>query len=222
MSTAYDDLRRRMVIGEIAPGRPLGEVHLAAELGVSRPTVREALRRLESDGLAESDGRGLRVARMDEHQLRSAMLMRASLEALHAELAARRVAAGEVAPAHLRRLRELADDAERATDARDLTRAVQYNRSFHQAIDALADSQVSAVAVDRLWDRIVIATKSSLQLGGRGDVVNQEHRELLDALGAGDAERAADVANTHVRATINAANQHDRLSGPTSNVRGSV
>src|SRR5688500_13252096 len=108
MSTTYERLRDRVLSGELPPGARLAELGLAADLGVSRPTVREALRRLESHGLAGSDGRSLRVAGMEPGELRSALLMRSALEGLHAELAARRVAGGEVAPAALRRLHELA------------------------------------------------------------------------------------------------------------------
>jgi DNA-binding GntR family transcriptional regulator len=205
MSRAYERLRGRVLSGDLAPGSLLGEVSLAADLGVSRPTVREALRRLESHGLATSDGRSLRVACMDPNELRSAILMRARLEGLHAELAAGRVADGEVAPAQLRRIFALADDAERATDAGDHARAVLGNRAFHQAIDALADSPVSAAAVDRLWDRILVSTEQSLRPPGRGSTVNREHRDLLAALTAGDRERAGAIAERHVLATLEAA-----------------
>ena len=84
--------------------------------------MREALRRLESDGLADSDGRSLRVAQMDEAELRSALLMRSALDGLHAELAATRVRAGEIAPAQLRRLQQLADETEQATNCGDSPR----------------------------------------------------------------------------------------------------
>jgi DNA-binding GntR family transcriptional regulator len=202
MSTTYDRLRDRVLSGELPPGARLAELGLAAELGVSRPTVREALRRLESHGLAGSDGRSLRVAGMEPGELRSALLMRASLEALHAELAARRVAGGEVAPVALRRLHELADAADAATRAGGHDRAIADNRAFHQAIDRLAASPVSANAVDRLWDRLVVATRRSLTLPGRGATVDAEHRELLRAIEAGDAAQAAHVAALHVRATL--------------------
>ena len=204
MSTAYERLRERVLTGDLPAGGRLGEISLAAELGVSRPTVREALRRLESHGLAQSDGRGLRVAHLDDRELRSALLMRASLEGLHAELAAERVAAGEVAPAQLSRLLALADEAEQATEAGDYRRAVQRNRAFHQAIDALADSPVSAAAVDRLWDRILISTRHALELRERASLVSQEHRDLLAALRAGDQARAGAIARSHARATADA------------------
>ena len=205
MNSTYERLHELVISGELVPGARLGDAHLAEELGVSRPTVREALRRLEAADLAVSDGRSLRVARLDEGELRSALLMRASLEALHAELAATRVADGEIAPSSLRRLRELADQAERATNSGDTRAAVIGNRAFHQAIDALAESPVSAAAVDRLWDRILVATERSLVTAERREAVNQEHRALIDALATGDGTAAAEVASRHVRATLEAA-----------------
>jgi DNA-binding GntR family transcriptional regulator len=201
----YEQLRSLVVSGELKPGTHLGELQLAARLGVSRPTVREALCRLESHGLAASDGRRLRVPRLGSTEVRSALLMRSALEALHAELAAARVRHGEVAPAELRRLSEVAERAEQATTEGRHLDAVAANRAFHQAVDALADSPVSQDAVDRLWDRIVVATERALGRPGRGAVVAREHRELLDAIAAGDGERAAGIARQHVLGTVEAA-----------------
>src|SRR3954471_7284207 len=115
----YGRLHELVVSGELQPGTRHAELPLAAQLGVSRPTMREALRRLEGEGLARSDGRPLRVHRMGTDELRGALEMRGALEALLAELAAIRVRDGHVAPAELRRLTTLADDTESATDAGD-------------------------------------------------------------------------------------------------------
>jgi DNA-binding GntR family transcriptional regulator len=204
MSTTYERLRSLVTSGELRPGTRLAEVPLAERLGVSRPTLREALRRLEGNGLADSDGRSLRVAQMDMAELRSTLLMRSALDGLHAELAAARVREGEVAPADLRRLSQLADETERATDAGDHRSAIALNRAFHQAIDDMADSPVSRAASHRLWERILVSTERSLAVPGRGDSVNREHRDLLAAIVDGDAGRAGDLATRHVRATLDA------------------
>jgi DNA-binding GntR family transcriptional regulator len=193
-----------VVSGEVEPGARLSELPLARHFGVSRPTIREALQRLESHGLARTDGRSLRVVQLRPGELRSALLMRSALEALHAELAANRTGEGEVAPAELRRLALLAERAEQATLRGLHGEAVQINRSFHQAIDSLADSPISARTLARLWDQILVSTERSLLGPGRGGAVNDEHRDLLSAIEAGDGARAADVARRHVLGTLDA------------------
>jgi DNA-binding GntR family transcriptional regulator len=204
VDSAYAKVRTLIVTGDLEPGSRLAELPLAKRLGVSRPTVREVLRRLEVAGLALSDGRGLRAAWMDDRQLRSALLMRASLEGLHAELAAQRVAAGEVSPAELRRLEGTANQAQRATDEGDPDTAVVANRAFHQMIDEMADSPLSSAAVDTLWDRILAATKASLDPPERRRQVSREHRDLIRAIRAGETAEAAQTASAHVRSTLDA------------------
>ena len=199
---SYAELRRLVVSGQLQPGRAVAEIPLAEQLGVSRPTVREALRRLEGDGLLRNDGRGLRVVRMDSAEIRSASLMRSALEALHAELAAHRCRAGEVAPAQLRRIAVIADAADRHTRRGDLALAMQENRAFHQAIDELAESPVSAHATDRLWDRILVSAEASVQRPERAAIVDREHRTLLTAIADGDAAAAGAAARDHVLSTL--------------------
>lgn len=219
MLEAYDQLRSLVVSGELEPGTGLAEIPLAERLGVSRPTVREALRRLESHGLAGGDSRGLRVVLMGDQEIRSALLARSALEALHAELTAQRVAAGEVAPAALRRLAELARHAERLTGDGNYTAAVHANREFHQAIDSLAASPVSAALLDQLWDRIVVATQRSLS-PSRGEVVKREHDALLAALQGGESKKASELAGAHVRATVRAADLDSDLADGGSGALG--
>lgn len=204
IANPYSRLRSLVLDGDLAPGTQLVEIPLARRLGVSRPTVREALRRLEGAGLVVSDGRSLRVAGLDADELHSALLMRSALEALHAGLAATRVADGEVAPAELRRLYKVADTAEAATDRGDFQKAMVSNRAFHQGIDTMAASPLSAEAIERVWDRIIISAEQSLGPPGRTSIVSAEHRALLAAIGAGDAATASDLARDHVLATLRA------------------
>ncbi|MDQ6729173.1 MAG: FCD domain-containing protein, partial [Actinomycetota bacterium] len=92
--------------------------------------------------------------------------------------------------------------AEAATEAGDYPEAAQCNREFHRAIDTLAASPVSDAALALLWNRILVSTERSLAAPHRAGVVASEHRELIDAIAAGQGRRAAGVARAHVRGTL--------------------
>ena len=92
--SVYRQLREQIVSGAYRAGDRLPEVSLSTALGVSRTPVREALRRLESDGLVQASGRGVTVTAMSTPDLRHAHAVRRALDALAAELAADRQRAG--------------------------------------------------------------------------------------------------------------------------------
>ncbi|WP_367128889.1 GntR family transcriptional regulator [Saccharothrix sp. HUAS TT1] len=202
--SVYDEVRDLIVLGAYPAGQPVAELELCARLGVSRTPVREALRRLESDGLVRAARRGVTVVELGAKALRDAYLVRASLEALTAELAARRRRAGELAPAALRRLTELADLADAATRSGDLAEGVRHNRAFHRHVAALADNPPALEVLDRIWDQIVVSTRASLTAPARPARVDHEHRRLISAITAGDPGTAAARAREHVTATMSA------------------
>src|SRR5215216_791031 len=142
-TAAYAQVRRMLLDGDIEREQPLAEIPLAARVGVSRPTMRETLRRLEGEGLLRSDGRRLRVVDLDGAELAGALRMRAALEELHAELAAERVSAGHVAQAQIWDLEEKAAVTAAATAAGDHDEAGRLNREFHRAVNLLAANPVS-------------------------------------------------------------------------------
>lgn len=204
MKSVYDELRDLIVLGAYPAGRPVAEQELCDRLGVSRTPVREALRRLESDGLVRAARRGVTVVELGGKALLDAYLVRASLEALTADLAARRQRAGELSPASLDRLTEHADLADRATRQGDLLAGTRHNRAFHRCVAALADNPVAFGVLDRIWDQIVVSTRASLTAPGtpaRPVRVDDEHRHLIAAITAGDPDAASAHARDHVLAT---------------------
>jgi DNA-binding GntR family transcriptional regulator len=198
----YDKVRGLIVLGAYPAGQPVTELELCERLGVSRTPVREALRRLESDGLVRAARRGVTVVELDTKALRDAYLVRASLEALTAELAARRQRDGELSPASLARLVEHADLADQATRQGDLVAGVRHNRTFHQYVAALADNPAALEVLDRIWDQITVSTRASLTAPARPVLVDDEHRRLIEAITHGDPQEAAAHAREHVLATM--------------------
>ncbi|MBE1537962.1 GntR family transcriptional regulator [Actinomadura algeriensis] len=199
--TVYRRLRELIVAGEYAPGERLTEATVGAALAAGRTPIREALRRLESDGLVRGVGRGVVVRGYGTDELAHAYAVRAALETLTARLAADRWTAGLIAPAALAGLERDAELLERVTADGDLDRAIELNRRFHRGVAELAGNPVALETLDRLWDRIVVSTRASLVPPARPDAVADEHRRLLRAITDGDRAAAGRIADDHVRAT---------------------
>jgi DNA-binding GntR family transcriptional regulator len=201
-TSAYARVRQLIVDGEVTPGEPLREQTLARRLAMSRTPVREALRRLESDGLVHSTGRGVVVASLGREEVRSAYEVRMALEALTAELAAERQRRGRIAPADLEDVRRAAVDAERATASGRLDDAVAHNRRLHAGIARLSGSAVAIHVLDQLWDRILVSTRSYLETADEAAEVAADHRTILDAIAGGQVDRAGRAARDHVMRTL--------------------
>jgi DNA-binding GntR family transcriptional regulator len=197
----YGLLRERIVSGAYRAGDRLLEVSLSADLAVSRTPVREALRRLESDGLVEGGGRGVKVAALSTEALEHAHAVRGALEALSATLAADRQRAGQLAPAALAALEAEAARLEQVTASGDLEAAVGLNRRFHLGLAALAGNPVAAEILDRLWNQITVSTRATLVPADRPAAVAAEHRDLLAAVKRGDGAEAGRIAARHARST---------------------
>jgi DNA-binding GntR family transcriptional regulator len=185
--------------GEIGLGGRMVEVQLAESLHVGRATVREALRRLEGEGLlVADDSGGMRLIRLDQPQLVATLHVRAALEALSASLAAGRVKEGRTTPTELRELDVLAQ----ATRLEAREAAVLADRHFHRAIAALGANQPCRDALNHVWDRLVLATVHAVAGSEQLAVVDREHRELLGAIAAGDEDEASALARRHVLAAL--------------------
>jgi DNA-binding GntR family transcriptional regulator len=196
---AYDAVLEGILAGTHAMGSRLREEELAAALGVSRTPVREALRRLHSEGLVELlPRRGALVARWDEEDLDEIFELRALLEGYGARRAARRIEAEKLDP-----LDELCDAMDAAaTEGSDAAIATitELNLRFHREIHAaarnprLVKALGSLVQVPLVHHTFHHYTPEELRrsLG--------HHRELVAAIRAGDADWAEEVMRAHVHA----------------------
>ena len=180
-------IRIQILQGEFAPGERLIEVTLAESLRTSRSMLREALRLLEGRGLlVAGDGGGMRVVAPDRDELAQTLRVRAALEALSAGEAAERRRQGELGDAALERVAALVDAAEADVFA---------DRTLHLALDGLAANRPGHVALDHLWDRVVVG--SIRWRPPSSALATRDHRALLAAIAEGDAEEAAALARRH-------------------------
>jgi DNA-binding GntR family transcriptional regulator len=196
---AYRRLRASIVAGEFQPGERVSELTVSARLGMSRTPIREALRRLQSDGLVMPSGRGVVIATLLPSQILDTYSVRGVLEGLTAELAAIRHGNGEIAPSEFAMLRELQREVETRLDARDTSGAARANVAFHRHIAFLANNPVLDEALGRLWDKILISSSSNLNSHTWSHSVKEHHQEIVDAVLSGDPQHAAATARRHVQ-----------------------
>ena len=199
---AYELVRERLVRGELVPGSVIQQGALARELGISTTPLREALRRLMSDGLVELDAhRDARVTPLTAEEARDLVELRRSLDPLAAGLAAERRTRQD-----LELIRQTAHDlAPLRADPRAADLAT--HRRFHVAIYSASHNQLLVQALDGLWDKADRYRRLALE-GGRTDEdldrTHDEHLALVDAIAAGDSETASAVMLAHVDASLGA------------------
>ncbi len=188
-------LRKLITRGELAPGERLVEERLGQQLGLSRTPVREALHRLEQEGLLLKRPRGgYEVRPLSAREVEEAVGVRAVLEAYAGQLAARR--AGAKVLKELERNTELFEEALHSVDEQ---RLVELNTRFHELIYQAADSQLLHRLLSELQDeveRISRAIMSNMQ-AGQWSVL--DHRGVVEAIKAGDSERAGRLCGEHVQ-----------------------
>src|SRR4051794_38935499 len=158
VSGVAEQVRVMVLTGEIGLGEPIVDERLLARLGVGRGTLREALRRLEGEGMLVSSHSGaMRVVEIDQDALRETLQARAALEALSAGLAARRFSDGDVATGARRTLEALASAADAAAGSAGAVAVAMADRNFHRAVDALGANGPGQRALAALWDRLILA-----------------------------------------------------------------
>ncbi len=187
------DALRKAILGKaLKPGERLVEEQLAADLGVSRNPVREALRVLEGEGLVEiSPRRGASVTSVSEEEAQEIVEVRAAMEGLCARLAARRCT-----PALKADIERILDRGERAAAADDTPGLAAIHAQVHALVARCGHNRHLAVFVQSLRDKTDWLYAPSVSWRARQSW--REHAAILRAIADGDEELAAVLANRHV------------------------
>lgn len=188
-----DILRERIVAGEVEPGQPIRQDALASELGVSKIPLREAMARLEQEGLLRSEAnRGFFATPLSAGEAREVFGLRLKLEPdLTAEAAER------ASEAHRGEAVALLDRLDRAAGTDDPDVGI-LNRAFHLALVRPARRPVTLFIVERLHVLSERYARKHLEPIGRHARAAGEHRALLDAWLARDAGRVTALARAHI------------------------
>ena len=195
---AYEAIREGITSGTYPGGRHLRAADLAAQLGVSRTPVREALRRLHAEGLVEVlANRGAFVTEITSRDIDEVFELRVMLESHAAELSAPRFTPAEVVD-----LVTMTDRMETAVagPARDLQGLTRANEAFHSTIvRAAANRRLGALiagVVELSWVSLTFSVYSDADLARS----IAHHREMIDAFRAQDAMWAGATMRSHIRA----------------------
>lgn len=199
-------LKDAILAGAIPPGEWLRQDEIAARFGASRLPVREALRILESEGLAVlSPNRGAKVPELSLREVNTYYRMRERLEPLTLIESLEHITGTQIA-----RMEEIQHEIELNTD---VSRFLVLDREFHMTSYAACPSEMLLATTVRLWNSTQHYRRAFMLLAGhdRATVVNAEHRLLLDAVGRGDPEDAERFLVGHIRRTRVALTSHPEV-----------
>ncbi|MDD3706959.1 MAG: GntR family transcriptional regulator [Aminobacterium sp.] len=196
---AYQELRHKIITKQLKPGQRLPEVNIAVQMGVSRTPVREALRRLASEGLVIIiPNSGARLAAPTAREIEDTFLVRDQLETLSIKLAAERIG-----DRHLRRLEEAMIEEGRAIEEKDLEKYLEVNEAFHKAIADASGNKVLSEYVENILARTnayVVFYDPFYQLETMPSI--DAHREILVALRHHDSEKCVKLLRAHLQDAI--------------------
>lgn len=188
---AYNYLVDAIQSGRFVPGTRLREIELAAAMGLSRTPVREALGRLQSEGLAVNDPeRGLIVTELDHSMMSELYAMREVLEGTAARLAARHASDVEI-----EFLREVILRDGQLTTAEELA---ANNRLFHGTLYRCAHNRYLVKTLSTLQESMILLGPTTLAAEGRAEASRREHEAIVDALSRRDPDAAEQAARAHI------------------------
>jgi DNA-binding GntR family transcriptional regulator len=212
---AREALRSAIISGQYRPGHHLGEVELAAHLGVSRGTVREAMRHLEQEGLLSAGRRGmLRVNGLGAHEVRELFRVRAALE----KLAVTEIMSSPGRDAAAEALREAL--AKLAGTELDFVERVEADLGFHLLLCRLAGNSMLVDAWRHLEGRIRVAIMSGGPDRAPRMMSEDRHAPIIEAIEDGDLAEGKRVIDQHMaEAADHFADAHRLNSRPTPTAR---
>lgn len=196
--TAYAQLLKAIRAGEFRPGDRLREEEVAGQLSLSRTPVREALRRLEAEGIVEHRPRQGAVVRQLSHAETVELYeMRVVLERTAAELAAKHGLSAEFDA-----LEDL--NADIAAERESPARAAAINQDFHSGLYHAARNRFLLEAARALNNSLLLLGPTTFTDADRVDAVVSQHQAIVDALRSGDPAAAGAAAEAHLNASLRA------------------
>lgn len=190
----FKTLRKAILTGELKPGERLMEIHLANKLGVSRTPIREAIRKLELEGLVTMiPRRGAEVAQITEKNLKDVLEVRRALDALCAELACERITDEEK-----EQLKKACIDFEEATRTKDSAIIAKTDVVLHDIIVVATGNERLVQLVNNLSEQMYRYRFEYIKDESQHDRLIEEHRVIYESIMNKDCETAAKSAKIHI------------------------
>ena len=190
----FKTLREAILKGDLAPGERLMEIKLANQLGVSRTPIREAIRKLELEGLVVMVPRkGAEVAKITEKDLREVLEVRASLEELAISLACERITDEKIAE-----LKDALEQFRTVIKGKDVTKIAQMDVAFHDVIFEATQNARLVQMVNNLREQMYRYRLEYLKDFSTHSRLDEEHVKIFEAVSARDIERATALIREHI------------------------
>ena len=190
----FNTLRQAILTGELKPGERLMEIHLADRLGVSRTPIREAIRKLELEGLVVMIPRkGAQVAKITEKNLKDVLEVRRALDTLAVRLACKRMD-----ETYKKQLREACDEfakVVKCSNTKDITEA---DVRFHDIINQSTGNDRLIQLVNNLAEQMYRYRLEYIKDAAYHKRLVDEHEEIYNAIMEQDEERAAKAVVVHI------------------------
>ena len=193
-SIAVEAIEGMIVSGHLEAGNRINESLLASQLGISRGPIREACRSLERVGLLISKtNQGMYVREMSENEARDLYELRGAIAGLIGRLIVERGSQDDE-----KRLQQLVDLMQKAADTQNAKDYYRLNLEFHDTLVKVARNPALAEAYNRIVSQLHLLRKRGLVQEGSLHVSNREHRQIVQAMVARDAQAASLAMEQHV------------------------
>lgn len=190
----YEELKIQILTGAIVPGTRMMEVDLAEEMGVSRTPIREAIRKLEKEGLVTIEPRrGAYASLISTQDMVEILEVRQDLEGLAAYFAASRMT-----PYEMRQLKDIASKYNDAVAAGNMQNMIRYDTQFHRKIVDSCNNKILVNMVEQLQELVLRFRYIYYDNFRRAENMPEEHQEIIDSIASGDADRARQAADVHI------------------------
>ena len=190
----FKTLRQAILTGELKPGERLMEIHLANRLGVSRTPIREAIRKLELEGLVTMIPRkGAEVAQITEKSLKDVLEVRRALDVLAVELACERITDAEKED-----LKQACFLFEEATKTKDATKIASEDVKLHNIIVKATGNDRLIQLVSNLAEQMYRYRFEYIKDVAQHEILVSEHRMIYNSIVENDPKKAARAVSMHV------------------------